>query len=103
MSEPRNWKAVQMGSEGWTIFRSVQRPSGRTFDMTLASNLTEADAKLIAEAPALEAKLEAMRRLQEASVEFYCGMIDKAAWREAVRQSPKGQELMALAAQQERR
>ena len=51
--------------------------------------------------PALEAKLEAVERLEKASIEFYCGMIDKAAWREAVRQSPKGQELIALAAQEE--
>ena len=52
----------------------------------------------INEFPALEAKLERMKRLQEASIEFYCGVIVKAEWRIAVQNSPKGQELISLAA-----
>ena len=45
-----------------------------------------------------EGKLEAMERLEEASIELYCGTIDKPTWRQAVRDSPRGQDLIALAA-----
>ena len=42
-----------MGSEGWTVFHGVERPSGRIFDTVLASNLAEEDARLITAAPDL--------------------------------------------------
>ena len=57
--------------------------------------------QLLSSTLALEAKLEAVDQLQEASIEFYCGVINKETWREAVRQSPKALELIALAFPQE--
>ena len=42
----------------------------------------------------LEEKLEA---LEKACIEFYCGTITKEEWRQAVRESPEGQRLIALA------
>ena len=42
------------------------------------------------------ASIAQLEVLEKACVEFYCGMITKAQWRDAVRQSPEGQRLIAL-------
>ena len=55
---------------------------------------------LEADNPTLRKRVEELEALQEASIEFYCGVIDKAEWRIAIRNSRKGQELTALAAEE---
>jgi len=40
---------------------------------------------------------DALKSLEKACVEFYCGMITMGDWRKAVRASPEGQRLIALA------
>ena len=55
----KQWRAEQMGSEGWAVFEALRdRPYGHM----LASNLTEEDAKLMAAAPALQQRVEALER-----------------------------------------
>ena len=56
------WVAEQMGSEGWTVWHTVAPTGGHSFHRTLASHLSEKDAKLIAKAPALESELALLRR-----------------------------------------
>lgn len=54
------WTVQQMGSEGWAVFRPhPRRPS---LDVMLCSGLTEADARMIASAPALQQRAETAER-----------------------------------------
>ena len=46
------WKAVQMGSEGWSVFMPHEH-NGVSLERVVASNHSEANARLIAAAPEL--------------------------------------------------
>jgi len=76
------WRAVQMGSEGWTVFGKRRSPGGYEFGMIIASNLTEEDAKLIASSHVMAAKLERMRQalltLREDARGDYPGYADRS-------------------------
>jgi hypothetical protein len=69
MSEqPKKWRSVQMGSEGWTVFSTITKDgSNYSFDVAIANNLTEEDAKLIAGAPQVWAALENIAGLESTS------------------------------------
>ena len=71
MSNLQDWRAVQMGSEGWAVFGPLGHlPQGHC----IASNLTEEDAKLIASAPGLQQRVEALEQeletLKDAATEL---------------------------------
>ena len=53
----KQWRAVQMGSEGWAVFGPLR---DLLYGHMLASNLTEEDAKLMASAPFLQQRVEAL-------------------------------------------
>lgn len=42
-------------------------------------------------------EIQRLEVLQTACIEFYCGIITKEEWRQAVRESPEGRRLIALA------
>jgi len=65
--------------------------------LDIVTPLNEAILALAEKNAALEQRVERVEQLEEASIEFYCGVIDKAEWRIAIRNSPKGQELIAFA------
>ena len=56
--------------------------------------------RLCDEHDALVEEAKALGELQDACIKRYCGMTGPDEWREAVRKSPEGQRLTALAATQ---
>ena len=103
MSEQKNWKAVQMGSEGWTVFDTRIMQGGRGHDFVIASNLSKEDAQLIAVAPALEAKLEAMEAVVDAARQVRIDWLSLLTCAELEKSWPAMKRLdNALAAQQEK-
>ncbi len=56
------WRAEEMGSEGWSVFaKTGNERRARYFERMIASNLTEEDAKLIANAPSTEHRVERLK------------------------------------------
>ena len=81
MDDLRDWHAVQMGSEGWAVFGPLRDlPYGHM----LASNLTEEDARLIASAPGLQQRVEALIVFRNEVAQIADDGLDGEWWKEGI-------------------
>ena len=84
MDDLRDWHAVQMGSEGWAVFGPLRDlPYGHM----LASNLTEEDARLIASAPGLQQRVEALELVRNEDSQISDAGLDGESWQEGIQKS----------------